>query len=169
MTEVRRMMNMKSTISFSKKSDRRGLTLIEILVSIAIIVFVTGIGMLALNPGSQLAAARNTQRQLHLQAIMNAVRQNIADTTNGVFSCSSGPLPTSSKLMASATGSYNIGPCLVPTYLQTLAYDPTASSAYYMSNTNYNTGYTIMYNTSTTQITVAAPYAEIGKTVSVTR
>jgi len=148
---------------------RRGFTLVEILVSIAIIVFVTGIGLLALNPGNQLAAARNTQRQLHLQGIMNAVRQNIADTTNGVFSCTSGPLPTSATQMASASGSYNIAPCLVPVYLQTMPFDPTASSGHYASNIDYNTAYTIMYNPSTTQITVAAPYAELGKTVSITR
>lgn len=150
-------------------SRRRGLTLVEILVSIAIVVFVTGIGLLALNPGSQLAAARNTQRGLHLQAIMNAVRQNIADTTNGAFSCVSGPLPTSATQMASATGSYNIAPCLVPVYLEAMPFDPTASGSRYTSNTDYNTGYTIVYNTSTTQITVAAPHAELGKSVSLTR
>ncbi len=141
----------------------------EILVSIAIIVFVAGVGLLALNPGNQLAAARNTQRQLHLQAIMNAVRQNIADTTNGVFSCSSGSLPTSAKQMASASGSYNIAPCLVPIYLESMPFDPSASSSYYTSNTSYNTGYTIAYNPSTTQITVAAPFAELHKSVFITR
>jgi prepilin-type N-terminal cleavage/methylation domain-containing protein len=149
---------------------RRGLTLVEILISIAIIAFVTGLGLLALNPGAQLATARNTQRSLHLQAIMNAVRQNIADTTTGVFSCASGPLPTGTpEFMSSATGSYNIAPCLVPTYLQTMPIDPTASTSHYASNADYNTGYTIVYNPSTTQITVAAPFAELKKSVSITR
>jgi prepilin-type N-terminal cleavage/methylation domain-containing protein len=154
-------------------SSRKGLSLIEILIAIALVVITAGIGLLALNPGGQLAAARNTERKLHLQGIMNAVRQNIADTTTGVFTCPSvGALPTSSaKIMSSASGSsyYNIAPCLVPTYIQTLPFDPQSSSSHYNSNTDYNTGYSIVYNPSTTQITVAAPYAELGKTVSITR
>jgi len=151
-------------------SPRRGLSLIEILIAIALVVITAGIGLLALNPVGQLAASRNTQRSLELQGIMNAVRQNIADQTTGVFSCTSGSLPTGTpQIMASASGSYNIAPCLVPTYLQTMPFDPVASGAHYTSNTDYNTGYTVVYNPSTTQITVAAPYAELGKTVSVTR
>jgi prepilin-type N-terminal cleavage/methylation domain-containing protein len=149
--------------------SRRGLTLIEILIALALVVITAGIGLLALNPAGQIAASRNTERNLHLQGILNAVRQNIADTTTGVFSCSSGPLPTSTKTMSSATGSYNIAPCLVPVYLQTMPFDPLASSSYYTSNTNYDTNYTIVYNPTTTQITVAAPYAELGKTISITR
>lgn len=149
---------------------RRGLTLIELLIAMALVVITAGIGLLALNPAGQLAASRNTQRQLELQGIMNAVRQNIADTTTGSFSCTSGPLPTgTAEIMASASGSYDIAPCLVPEYLQTMPFDPVASSAYYASNSSYDTGYTIVYNPSTTQITVAAPYAELGKSVSITR
>lgn len=149
---------------------RRGLTLIEIMIAVALVVLTAGIGLLELNPAGQLAASRNTERSLDLQGIMDAVRQNIADTTTGVFSCTSGPLPTATpEIMASASGSYNIGPCLVPTYLETLPFDPSASSADYVSNANYDTDYSIVYNVSTTQITVAAPHAELGKTVSITR
>jgi prepilin-type N-terminal cleavage/methylation domain-containing protein len=149
---------------------RQGLTLIEILIALALVVITAGIGLLALNPAGQLAASRNTTRSFDLQGIMNAVRQNIADQTTGAFSCTSGALPTTTpETMGSASGSYNIAPCLVPVYLETLPYDPVASSAYYTSNTSYNTGYTIVYNVSTTQITVAAPYAELGKIVSITR
>jgi hypothetical protein len=140
------------------------------VVALALVVITAGIGLLALNPAGQIAASRNTERQLELQGIMNAVRQNIADTTTGVFSCASGLLPTTTaKMMASASGSYNIAPCLVPTYLQTMPFDPLSSGTYYTSNTSYNTGYTIVYNASTTQITIAAPYAELGKPESITR
>lgn len=151
--------------------SRRGLTLIEVLIATALVVITAGIGIILLNPAGQFAQARNTQRQLELQGVMNAVRQNIADATTGVFSCSSGPLPTTAEIMSSATGTgnYNIAPCLVPEYLQTMPFDPLASSADYISNTNYDTDYTIVYNPSTTEITVAAPYAELGTPVSITR
>lgn len=144
--------------------------MIEILIAVALVVITAGIGLLALNPAGQLAASRNTERSLELQGIMNAVRQNMSDQTTGAFLCVSGSLPTSTaEFMSSASGSYNIAPCLVPTYLQTLPFDPLASGSYYISNTAYNTEYTIVYNATTTQITIAAPYAELGKTISITR
>jgi prepilin-type N-terminal cleavage/methylation domain-containing protein len=154
---------------FLKMRNRNGMTLVEILVTVAIIAIVVGVGLFVMNPAGQLASARNTERQNHLQAIMIAVRQNIADATNGAFSCSSGLLPTSTKTMASATGSYNIAPCLVPVYLQAMPFDPLASSGHYTSNADYNTGYTIMQNASTGQITLGAPSAELNKSISIIR
>lgn len=149
---------------------RNGLTLIEILVTIALMVILVGTYFLVANPAGQLASSRNSERMFHLQAIMNAVALNIADQGNRQFSCSSGPVPTTTARMASAasTGTYNIGPCLVPTYLAALPFDPSASSSYYSSPTDYNTGYTISINASGTLITLKAPNAELGKSVSTT-
>jgi hypothetical protein len=105
---------------------------------------------------------------------MNAIVQNKYDQTNQQFSCAAGSLPigaSSSKIMASVSSSanYNIGPCLVPTYLGTLPTDPSASSSYYNSPTDYNTGFSIYINASGTAITVSAPHAELNKTISVSR
>ena len=116
----------------------------EILVVVALTVIVTSIYFLVANPAGQLASSRNNERQFQLQAIMNGIRQNIADQGNEQFACASGAIPTTTTKMASASGSYNIAPCLIPTYgLFTMPFDPNASSAYYTSVTNYNTGYTI--------------------------
>lgn len=149
----------------------KGFTLIEIVIVTALMVILAATYFFVANPGGQLASARNTTRINELEAIMNAVRQNVADQDNGQFSCSSGPLPTSTPLdMASgpATSTYNIAPCLVPTYLYTMPFDPSASSSHYTSVTDYDTGYTIVENASGT-ITLSAPYAELGKTISVSR
>jgi hypothetical protein len=70
---------------------------------------------------------------------------------------------------ASSSADYNIGPCLVPTYLDVLPVDPSASSSYYNSPTDYNTGFAISINASGTVITLTAPHAELNKTVSVSR
>ena len=152
------------------KRMKSGFTLIEILIAITLMVILMGIYFLVANPAGQLASSRNSERLLHLQAIMNAIRQNVADQTTGQFSCSSGPLPTSSADMASAsgTGYYDIAPCLVPTYLFTLPFDPSASSSRYTSVSDYDTGYTVVIDASGT-ITLSAPYAELGKTISVSR
>lgn len=147
---------------------RSGLTLVEILVTIAILAIVLGVGLLALNPAGQLSSARNTQRQLNLQAIMNSIRQNIADASGQAFTCSSGAIPTSTTKMASVGGNYNIAPCLVPTYLPTLPFDPSALGAHYNNPSDYDTGYSIA-QASTGIITVNAPYAELGQTISLSR
>jgi prepilin-type N-terminal cleavage/methylation domain-containing protein len=148
---------------------RKGFTLIEILVSISVIVVLTSIYFFVANPAQQLGAARNSERQLQLQTIMNAIRQNIADQSNQQFSCTSGSLPTSTKKMTSSVGGYNIAPCLVPTYgIFTIPFDPTTSTAHWVSISDYDSGYTIILNASGS-ITLAAPAAELKQTVSITR
>ncbi len=149
---------------------RKGFTLIELMITIAIMTIMVGVYFVVANPAQQLASSRNSERFLQLQTIMNAVRQNVADQSTGQFSCSSGPLPTSSATMTSGAGTstYNIAPCLVPTYSFALPFDPSAPNGHYLSVSDYETGYTISINASGT-ITLAAPYAESGKTISVSR
>lgn len=154
---------------YNKDMPRKGFTLIEILVSLSLMVLLFGIYVMVANPAGQLISSRNTERKLQLQTFMNSIQQNIADQGNAQFGCATGPLPTSSAVMASggATGTYDIAPCLVPTYAPNLPFDPSASSSYYNGPTDYNTGYRISINASGTLITLTAPYAEGGKTVTV--
>jgi prepilin-type N-terminal cleavage/methylation domain-containing protein len=149
-------------------SSRSGLTLIEVLITVALIVILTGVYFLAANPGGQLASTRNSRRKTDLQNLKLAIATNIGDQGNEQFGCAAGAIPTTTKIMASATGTgyYDIAPCLVPTYLSALPFDPVASSAYYASPTDYNTGYGIMENGSGT-IILSAPNAELGKTITV--
>jgi prepilin-type N-terminal cleavage/methylation domain-containing protein len=149
---------------------RKGLTLIEIIVAVAVVVILMAIYFLVANPQGQLASARNSKRLMDLQLIGNTIRENYTDSGNGQFTCASGAIPTSTKNMASASGSYNIAPCIVfQQYgLYSMPYDPNASSAYYVSVTNYNSGYSILINASGT-IKLIAPYAELNRTISVTR
>jgi prepilin-type N-terminal cleavage/methylation domain-containing protein len=147
---------------------RSGLTLVEIVIVVAIIAVITGVYFLVANPAGQLASSRNSTRTADLQSIMIAVRYNIAAAGDDQFSCSAGSIPTSTENMGSASGSYNIAACL-STIISVMPFDPSASSAYYTSNTNYNTGYSISINSSTGQVTLSAPHAELGKTISVTQ
>ncbi len=148
--------------------SRRGLSLIEIIIAITIITIVS-VGMYVVsNPGGQLAAARNERRSADLQTLLIAIRENVADQANGQFGCAAGPLPSGPTDMGSASGSYDIAPCLIPSYLPVLPVDPNATSAHYVSVSDYDTGYAIMMNASGT-ITLSAPYAELGKTVTISR
>lgn len=151
-------------------------TLLEILVALAIVGALIGAFLITVNPASLLSNARNKQREAHLNVIVNAIGQNIADN-DGSFKCFEGALPTSTKRIAhpssTPSSTYNIAPCLVPDYLAELHYDPRSpgnvSSTHYTSSTNYNSGYDIIMNTTTGRITLTAPYAELEETISITR
>jgi hypothetical protein len=139
----------------------------EIVVSIAIIAVVSGLGFMAYNPSGQVAAARNRQRELHLQAIMTAIRQNIADAVGGQFSCAAGTIPSSSVRMS--TSGYNIAPCLVPVYLPTMPIDPADPRSFYDSVASYDSGYEISRSATSGAITLSAPSAELNKSIVITR
>ena len=145
--------------------SQRGFTLIEVLLVIGLIAILAAIVIIAINPARQFAQARNTQRSSDVNAILNAVHQNMIDH-NGNWTCAAGDLPTTSTKMASS-GGYDIYPCLVPTYLPAIPYDPV--TGFYNSSTSYDTGYEIVKSTTTGRVTVSAPGAELGVTISVTR
>jgi len=145
-----------------------GFTLIEILVGMAIVATLSFLAVLILNPAQQLAKGRNAQRKGDLTVILNVIGQNTVDN-RGTFSCASGAIPTATARMASSSGSYNIAPCLVPTYLENLPYDPATSGARYKNSADYDTGYTIAKNATTGRVTVAAPAAELGESILIIR
>ncbi len=154
---------------FFQRKSAAGFTLIELMIALSIFVIIAGVAIVSINPVSQFSKARNSQRELHLEALMNAIRQNIADSAVGKFTCSAGGVPTTTKKMAIGAGNYDIAGCLVPIYLPTMPFDPSTSTAHYTANSNYDTGYTIAQATSTGAITISAPASELKKTISITR
>lgn len=145
--------------------SQNGFTLIEVLLVIGLIAILAAIVIIAVNPARQFAQARNTQRSSDVNAILNAVHQNMIDN-RGTWTCASGDIPTTSTKMASG-GGYDICSCLVPAYLPAMPYDPVTGS--YTDCTSYDTGYNIIKSETTGRVTVSAPNAELGVTISVTR
>ena len=147
---------------------QKGFTLIEVLVVIGILAILATIVIVAVNPARQFAQSRNTQRTANVNAILNAVGERIADN-KGIFEkdCAAGQIPASSTAVM-ASGSYDIGPCLVPTYLSSLPFDPSATGAHFTSTGDYDTQYLIQRDGTTGRITVSAT-AELGETIAITR
>jgi len=146
-----------------------GFTVIELLVVMGIIAVLAGIVLIALNPARHFAQARNTQRTSNVAAILDAISQNAVDN-NGVFTCATGPLPTTPATIKSDTGGQNIAACLAPNYLSALPFDPSVSGAHYASPQDYDTGYQVVRDAATGRITVSAPSTELGgNAISITR
>lgn len=144
--------------------NKKGFTLIEVLLVIVIIAILAGIVIIAINPGRQISSANNTQRSSDVKALLDAIHQYSIENR--------GTLPagiTDAALnIGSTVADADICTLLVPTYIAAMPFDPTADGAAYTDCTAYNTGYTALV-TADGRVTVAAPSAELSETISVTR
>ncbi len=153
-----------------KNRYKRGFTLIEILVVIGIIAVLAAVVLVAINPSRQFKLARDSQRVSNMNALLNSISQNIAEH-RGVFMCGNTvlALPTTPKIVKSATSTdgIDLAPCVVPTYVSVLPYDPSATGAHYLSVSDYDTKY-VIYQDAEGRVT-ASSTGEITPSISVTR
>ena len=156
--------------TIKKQPATAGFTLIEILIVIGIIAILAAIVLVAVNPAKQFAKANNAQRASNINAILNAISQYTVD--------SKGVLPiliplTTAKPISSGSANANICLDLVPDYLPALPADPkqadqSISKTDCGPTSTYTTGYNISKDTDG-RVTITAPSAEDGATISVTR
>lgn len=147
-----------------------GFTLLEVLLVVALIALLAGIAVLAMNPNKQLGETRNAQRRSDVNTLLNAVYQ-YASGDGGALPAA---IPTSSACASLATNEIcrtNVTSCSGLVDLSVL----TDSEAYVVSiptdltgASANGTGYYISKN-SHDRVTVCAPSAELGTTISVTR
>lgn len=152
------------------KNYKKGFTLIELLVVIGIIAILAGIVIVAINPARQFAQARNTQRSSNVTTILNTIGQRLSDN-KGIFetNCAAGAIPEVATVMGSGVGQYDIAPCVVPTYVSSMPFDPSATGAHYTSNADYDSGYTVIKDATSGRVTVSAPSAELSEVIGITR
>jgi len=170
------------------KVQRKGFTLLEILLVIAAIGILAAIVLVAINPNRQLAQARNTQRRSDVIAVSSAVYQKIIDdAANGVTTMNdalvdgtiyalgtagAATTPTNTVCLTNTGGSstamIDLTSQLVGatgTYLGAIPVDPSGG-------TSVCTKYTITQGTNQ-RITVSAPQTETSATgaalISITR
>ena len=159
-----------------KKSSqsKAGFTLLEILLVVGIIAILAGIVILAINPTKQLGDTRNAQRRSDVLTILNAAYQYSIDnngwlpasTTLKVATCATGTDQEICQDNNTCTDLVNLYDDLVTassTYLTAIPKDPSTEV-----DSGGGNGYAIV-KTSSGRLTVCAPLAESGVTISVTR
>lgn len=150
------------------KLNERAFTLIEMLIVIGIIAILAAAVIIAINPARQFAQSRNTQRWTATNAILNSIHQNMVDHRgNFDFSgCPATSFPSSATNIGSGASDVDLCACLTPTYMAEMPYDPVNGS--FTDCSDYDTDFTVLENANG-RITIAAPSAELGETISVTR
>ena len=142
--------------------SKKGFTLIEVLLVIAILAILAGVVIVAINPFKQLADARNTQRRADATTVLNAVYQYTVDN-NGTLPATITVTPTAACATAGVcTGLIDLSVLTASEkYITSLPKDPS-------SGTVNSTGYNIS-KSANGRVTVSAPSAENSVTISVTR
>lgn len=154
---------MRSTLS------KKGFTLLEVLLVVAILAILAGIIIVAINPNKQLGDTRNTQRKADVNTILNAVYQYTIDNNgtipSGIASTTCATASSSEICRTGASSCTGYVDLSVLTasekYLTAIPVDPSLSAG-------TGTGYRVA-KSSNNRITVCAPSAEQSATISATR
>ncbi|OGG08151.1 hypothetical protein A3D05_05435 [Candidatus Gottesmanbacteria bacterium RIFCSPHIGHO2_02_FULL_40_24] len=146
------------------KTAQKGFTLIELLVVIGILATLLAITLIAINPARQFSQANNTQRNSNVSTILNAVHQYAADNRGAL------PAGITTTVQTIADTGADICADVITRYIAALPVDPSLGGASVtICTAAYNTGYTVVRSVTDGRITVAAPMAELGSSISVTR
>lgn len=151
-----------------RKNKTKGFTLIEVLIVIGIMAVLAAVVLVAVNPARQFKLARDAQRVSNVNALLNTIGQNIAEH-KGLFTCgtSTVAIPIVPTVIKSGSGGFDLASCVVPAYISSLPFDPSAPNAHYATTTDYDSGY-VLYADTQGRIT-ASSTGEITTSISATR
>jgi prepilin-type N-terminal cleavage/methylation domain-containing protein len=164
-----------------KKTEKKGFTLLEMLLVIAIIAILASIVIVAINPAKQIGDANDAQRRSDVLAILNAVNQYTIDNAGDLsaLSIKSGACTDAAAEWICATSdddcdenteilSYLATTTSATSYLAEIPVDPLTAASSSPTGGEGSSGYLISKDTTTNRITVCAPFAQ-NATITVTR
>lgn len=141
---------------------KKGFTLLEVLLVVAVISILAGIVILALNPTKQLADTRNAQRRVDVNTILNAIYQYSIDNNGSLPAAITTTTTEICKTGGTCTGLVDLSVLTAnQKYVVSMPFDPSGAS------TN-GTGY-FASKSANGRVTINAPSAENGANVTVTR
>lgn len=145
--------------------NKLGFTMVELMIVIGIISVLSTMVLIVTNPAQKFSQANNTKRRTDINALLNAINQYAADNK--------GALPsgiTTTTQIISNTGA-NICTVIVPQYIASLPVDPKTSNGTPISTCSgsFTTNYTASKSATNNRVTISAPAAELGETISVMR
>ncbi len=140
------------------KIKNKGFTFLEVLIAISIVVLLTAGIIFIIDPGEQFARNRDKQREIHLNAILHAIKQKLSHNKEE-WVCGAGAIQESPTLIGTEINQYNLYPCIYPDFLSNPVFDP--KDGYFNSLENYSAGYAIWQNSETKKISLSAPGAEL--------
>jgi prepilin-type N-terminal cleavage/methylation domain-containing protein len=145
--------------------ENKGFTLLELLITIAILTILMTISIVAINPARQFSKAHDAKRASDINEILSAIGQYASDNK--------GALPPAITTSAQSISNTEADLCstLVTLYLASLPVDPLTNNGASVTDCGlaYNTNYTIVKSNTDNRVTVSAPATEIGSPISVTR
>lgn len=122
-----------------KNKISNGFTLFELLIVMAILGILSTVLVVVINPGRQLAKARDTQRETDMIAILGAVYMYTSEHSGGLPDTDGNPatnnFPTSLTCIGSSVGCFDLanagdtGETIVPEYMAEIPTDPRTNSS----------------------------------------
>jgi len=134
-----------------------GFTFVEVLVVVAIITILAVAIIIVVNPAKRFEEARDRQREIHLQSILNAIEMRMTVERGWFPPCQELPQDIDEEAQPvfktigtkDDPGFYDLYKCLVPVYLSTELFDPEEGSKedtrYLIWQNPYNKNISVIY------------------------